>query len=90
MLVYLYCTTILERWKSISYLSNKKSIRKVDGFPTTIGSFCVDPHTAATMHPAPAHLYRINIMEKTTISRNIGKGVSFAKDEPGHSCKSVI
>lgn len=56
MLVYLYCTAILERWKSISYLSNKKSIRKVDGFPTTIGSFCVDPHTAATMHPAPAHL----------------------------------
>lgn len=37
----------------LAYLSSKKSIIKVDGFPTTIGSFWVDPHTAATMHPAP-------------------------------------
>lgn len=26
---------------------------KVAGFPTTIGSFSVDPHIAATIHPAP-------------------------------------
>lgn len=37
----------------LTYFSSKKSIRKVEGFPTTIGSFCVVPHIAATMHPAP-------------------------------------
>lgn len=37
----------------ISYFFNKKSMRKVDGFPTTVGSFWVVPQIAATMHPAP-------------------------------------
>lgn len=36
-----------------SYFFNKNSIRKLDGFPTTIGSFWVDPQIAATIHPAP-------------------------------------
>lgn len=37
----------------IAYFCCKKSIRKVEGFPTTIGSFSVVPQIAATMHPAP-------------------------------------
>lgn len=37
-----------------TYFCSKKSMRNVDGFPTTTGSFSVVPHTAATIHPAPA------------------------------------
>lgn len=36
-----------------TYFSSKKSIMNVDGFPTTVGSLSVDPHIAATIHPAP-------------------------------------
>jgi len=36
-----------------TYFCSRKSIMKVDGFPTTIGSLSVDPHMAATIHPAP-------------------------------------
>lgn len=39
--------------KFSAYFSSKKSIMKVAGFPTTVGSFSVDPHIAATIHPAP-------------------------------------
>lgn len=37
-----------------TYFFNKKSIINADGFPTTMGSFSVEPHKAATIHPAPA------------------------------------
>lgn len=36
-----------------TYFCSRKSIMKVDGFPTTIGSLSVDPHIAATIQPAP-------------------------------------
>jgi hypothetical protein len=34
-------------------LFNRKSIKKLEGFPTTMGSFCTEQLTAATIVPAP-------------------------------------
>ena len=36
-----------------TYFCIRKSIMKVAGFPTTIGSLSVEPHMAATIQPAP-------------------------------------
>lgn len=57
----------------------------VDGFPTTIGSFSVDAHMAATIHPAPI------IQGKSYNDANLSSlyftyEITFL---PGHSCKSV-
>lgn len=37
----------------VAYLSCKKFMRKGDGFPTTVGSLCVEPQMAPTIEPAP-------------------------------------
>ena len=34
-------------------LFKRKSIKKLEGFPTTMGSFCTEQLTAATIVPAP-------------------------------------
>lgn len=52
--MHIYATYLnSQKMTKLTYFSSKKSIRKVEGFPTTIGSFCVAPHIAATIHPAP-------------------------------------
>lgn len=50
---YIVHICVILDFDKISYFFNKKSMRKVDGFPTTVGSFWVVPQIAATMHPAP-------------------------------------
>lgn len=46
------------------YFFSKKSIMNVDGFPTKMGSFSDDPHTAATMQPAPESEDLIKLMSQ--------------------------
>lgn len=37
----------------VTNLFKRKSIKKLEGFPTTMGSFCTEQLTAATIVPAP-------------------------------------
>lgn len=37
----------------LANLFKRKSIKKPEGFPTTMGSFCTEQLTAATIAPAP-------------------------------------
>lgn len=56
-------TIFLENISIWHYLFCKKSIMNIDGFPTTIGSFWVEPHTAATMVPEPEVMQPKNFNE---------------------------
>jgi hypothetical protein len=56
----------------VTHLFKRKSIKKVDGFPTTMGSFCTEQLTAATIVPAPVKVsncklyYEMQIETSTT------------------------
>lgn len=77
-------------WNRICpYFCRRKSIMKVDGFPTTIGSLSVDPHIAATIQPAP----RITSKNLMLWQPNCYFGhcsLLSLVTIPGHSCRSVI
>lgn len=59
------------------HLSNKKSMRKIDGFPTTVGSLPVEPTTAPTIHPAPAHFKKQYHRYIYDLERNLRVGNTF-------------
>lgn len=79
----------LQELIKLTYFSSKKSIRKVEGFPTTVGSFCVVPHIAPTMHPAPElKKPKYAVFQLFDYKNNViiqGPKVNL----PGHSCRSV-
>jgi hypothetical protein len=66
-----------------SNLSKRKVIRKVDGLPTTTGSFWVEQDTEDTIHPAPTKInfktnesgYVILQKERTTVHQKLYRNV---------------
>ena len=95
---YEKCWKELEFKIALSYFFNKKSIMNVDGFPTTMGSFSDDAHTALTMQPAPEskELTKLiiqpmwNSIPSSWLRRQLARIKSqFAENVPGTSCDSV-
>lgn len=76
----------------LANLFKRKSIKKPEGFPTTMGSFCTEQLTAATIAPAPVEFEVTTCQLYCATDRNLKKkfSINFTLTIPGHSWADVI